>query len=82
MMKYLSKGEYEASVAATHDKRMQWWREARFGMFVHYGLYSVRGRMEWAMPLENSTVEEYEKYAQNTEKLESMYAEYMELENE
>ena len=22
------------------DARMQWWREARFGMFVHWGLYS------------------------------------------
>ena len=22
------------------DSRMQWWREARFGMFVHWGLYS------------------------------------------
>jgi alpha-L-fucosidase len=23
------------------DERMQWWREARFGMFVHWGLYSI-----------------------------------------
>ena len=22
------------------EERMQWWREARFGMFVHWGLYS------------------------------------------
>lgn len=26
--------------AAAHDARMAWWREARFGMFIHYGLYS------------------------------------------
>ncbi len=26
---------------AQHDARMAWWREARFGMFIHYGLYSV-----------------------------------------
>ncbi len=25
----------------THDQRMQWWREARFGMFIHWGVYSV-----------------------------------------
>ena len=25
---------------AEHDARMAWWREARFGMFVHWGLYS------------------------------------------
>ncbi len=23
------------------DKRMAWWREARFGMFIHWGLYSL-----------------------------------------
>ena len=22
-------------------KRIQWWREARFGMFIHWGLYSI-----------------------------------------
>jgi alpha-L-fucosidase len=26
-----------------HDARMRWWREARFGMFIHFGLYSVAG---------------------------------------
>lgn len=30
----------EAEAPAAHDARMQWWREARFGMFVHWGLYS------------------------------------------
>lgn len=24
-----------------HDTRMQWWRQARFGMFIHWGLYAV-----------------------------------------
>jgi alpha-L-fucosidase len=45
--------------AGQRDARMQWWREARFGMFVHWGLYSglagtwegkpvgTRGGMEW-----------------------------------
>lgn len=28
------------------DERMGWWREARFGMFIHWGLYSVLGG-EW-----------------------------------
>ena len=23
------------------DARMQWWRDARFGMFIHFGLYAV-----------------------------------------
>src|SRR5665213_1483828 len=25
----------------THDARMKWWRAARFGMFIHWGVYSV-----------------------------------------
>jgi len=23
------------------DEKMEWWREARFGMFIHWGLYAV-----------------------------------------
>jgi alpha-L-fucosidase len=26
---------------AQHDARMEWWRDARFGMFIHWGLYSI-----------------------------------------
>jgi alpha-L-fucosidase len=32
-----------AEWAADRDTRMAWWREARFGMFVHFGLYSAAG---------------------------------------
>jgi len=63
MLKILSKPEYEEKTAASRDKRMAWWREARFGMFIHYGLYSVLGRHEWAMAFENWPVKEYEKLA-------------------
>ena len=34
---------------ADRIRRMKWWHEARFGMFIHLGLYSVLGRHEWAM---------------------------------
>ena len=30
-----------ARARAEHDQRMAWWREARFGMFVHWGLYAI-----------------------------------------
>ncbi len=43
--------------------RMRWWREARFGMFVHWGLYSQLGRHEWVMNRERIPVAEYEKLA-------------------
>src|SRR3954468_15632306 len=32
---------WQEAFGATHDERMQWWRRARFGMFVHWGVYSV-----------------------------------------
>lgn len=28
---------------AQHEERMDWWREARFGMFIHWGLYAEHG---------------------------------------
>ena len=34
-MKLLSRSEYEEWITKTRDERMDWWRRARFGMFVH-----------------------------------------------
>ena len=62
-MQILSKKEYEASVDATRDARMAWWRDARFGMFVHFGIFSGIGRHEWVQCLECIPKEEYEQYA-------------------
>jgi len=38
---------YHALLDVTREERQNWWREARFGIFVHYGLFSVGGRGEW-----------------------------------
>lgn len=55
------------------DARMEWWREARFGMFVHWGLYSIPAgkwgdrelkhgkKSEWIQQMYNISAEEYEK---------------------
>jgi alpha-L-fucosidase len=48
-----------ASVQADRVRRMQWWHDARFGMFIHWGLYSVLGRHEWVMENEGIPVSEY-----------------------
>jgi alpha-L-fucosidase len=48
---------------ADRARRMQWWREAKFGMFVHWGLYSVLGRHEWVMENEGIPITEYEPLA-------------------
>ncbi len=51
------------STVEDRDRRMQWWHEARFGMFIHFGLYSVLGRHEWAMEEEGIPVPEYMQLA-------------------
>ncbi|MRV72616.1 glycoside hydrolase family 29 [Duganella sp. FT92W] len=43
--------------------RIKWWRGARFGMFIHWGLYSVPGRGEWVQWNEQIPVNEYAKLA-------------------
>jgi len=56
-----------------HDARMQWWREARFGMFIHWGVYAVPAGIhngqkinrigEWIMNRAKIPVAEYQQYA-------------------
>ncbi|MBR4941993.1 MAG: alpha-L-fucosidase, partial [Clostridia bacterium] len=58
-----SKTEYERELARTRPQRMDWWKKARFGMFIHYGLYSLMGRHEWVQVQENIPKEEYELLA-------------------
>lgn len=43
-------------------ERTKWFMEARFGMFIHWGLYAIPAGGEWIMSLKEMTVEEYEKY--------------------
>jgi len=56
---------------AKKDARMEWWRDARFGMFIHWGLYAipagqwkgknVGGYAEWIMHKARIPKQEYEK---------------------
>src|SRR3989441_9992441 len=48
-----------------HERRIQWWQEAKFGMFIHWGLYSVIGRHEWAMEVEGIPIPQYELLARH-----------------
>jgi alpha-L-fucosidase len=55
------------------DKRMAWWRDAGFGMFIHWGVYSVpagvyngkeiKGLGEWIMEDAKIPIPEYEQFA-------------------
>ena len=44
------------------NNRTQWYRDARFGMFIHWGVYAVPARGEWVMSDEKISVSEYQKY--------------------
>jgi alpha-L-fucosidase len=44
--------------------RMQWWSEARFGMFIHWGLYALPARHEWVMSNEQISKKDYKKYVE------------------
>jgi len=49
----------------TRTDRMRWWHEARFGMFIHWGLYSLIGHQEWVMESEGIPIPQYERLARH-----------------
>ena len=64
--------EWQADYGPSHEQRMKWWREARFGMFIHWGVYSVpagvwdgtnvaRSGAEWIMNRGRIPVADYQK---------------------
>ena len=42
---------------ADKTQRMAWWKDARFGMFIHWGLYALPARHEWVNNNEKMTNE-------------------------
>jgi len=56
----------------TRDARVAWWQQARFGMFIHWGVYSLPGG-EW----KGKKVEGYAEHLMRKEKIPR--AEYLEL---
>ncbi|WP_312334129.1 alpha-L-fucosidase [Sphingobacterium sp.] len=72
----MSKGVLYAQVSRMPDSvRMKWWEEARFGMFIHWGVYAqfggvyrgheqARGGAEWIMNRSKIPVDEYQAMAQ------------------
>lgn len=51
-----------AETEAERAARMKWWTEARFGMFIHWGLYALPARHEWVKNHEKITDAAYQKY--------------------
>ena len=40
----------------------KWFRDARFGMFIHWGLYAVHGKGEWHASIAKVAPEKYDQY--------------------
>jgi alpha-L-fucosidase len=53
-----------AGFCQTTNERMAWWHDARFGMFIHWGVYSLEGRGEWIMYQEHIPYADYRKIAE------------------
>ncbi|MGI6166440.1 MAG: alpha-L-fucosidase, partial [Limnochordia bacterium] len=47
---------------AKAQERMQWFNEARFGMFIHWGLYAIPARGEWVRSNERIPKEDYQPF--------------------
>jgi alpha-L-fucosidase len=51
-------------VPSTREANLEWFRAAKFGLFIHYGLYSLEGRHEWLMFREKIRPPDYTKLAE------------------
>ena len=53
------------TLTSTSTRLTDWFEQARYGMFIHWGPYSVAGRGEWLMNRECVPLAEYrEKYVE------------------
>ena len=66
----LAGGQNQTAAQSEQDQRMTWWREARFGMFIHWGLYAIpagewgdrKGHGEWIRTTARIPKETYAKF--------------------
>lgn len=54
---------HPTETVAERAARMEWWHQAKFGMFVHFGLYAIPADTEWHMRNQKESVAEYAKLA-------------------
>ena len=62
LMTVLNAALFAAETAQEKMERMKWWTDARFGMFIHWGLYAMPARHEWVKNRERITDEDYQVY--------------------
>jgi alpha-L-fucosidase len=52
------------AVKQVSEQGLKWFQDVRFGMFIHWGLYSILGQQEWIMHNEHIPLPEYKALAQ------------------
>jgi alpha-L-fucosidase len=66
------KTNFVSETRAQKEQRMKWWEDARFGLFIHWGLYSVPAgewkgdttHAEWIRTTAQIPLKEYERFVQ------------------
>src|SRR5207342_1426727 len=64
--------KFPSETKAQKEQRMKWWKDARFGLFIHWGLYSVPAgewkgdttHAEWIRTTAQIPIHEYEQFVQ------------------
>lgn len=49
-------------IITARSERTKWWLDARFGMFIHWGLYAIPARGEWVRKAESLSNADYQPY--------------------
>ena len=71
MIELLTAAVFAYSQPSVPDSKLDWWRDSRFGMFIHWGLYAVpagmwkdkgTGHAEWIRTTAQIPLEEYDEF--------------------
>jgi alpha-L-fucosidase len=62
LMPQMAQSQLPKETEAQKAQRLKWWTDARFGMFIHWGLYALPARHEWVKNVERMTNDQYQKY--------------------
>ncbi len=58
---YTAHGQWKYQPTAENQKNREWFQDAKFGLFIHWGVYSVLGNGEWVMNNTQIPIKAYEK---------------------
>ena len=61
LLSLTSFGQEKYTPTKENIEAREWFQDARFGLFIHWGVYSVLGDGEWVMNNQNISIKEYEK---------------------